>query len=171
MKTGEVTWKRVKDFEDYYSVSSLGEIYSHRKDAVLKPWVGTTGYKEISFCVGGVVSRHSVHRTVAITFLDNPQNLPQVNHLDGIKTNNTLSNLEWTDMRGNQLHSSHTLGKNRGASQHKARLTEVDVLEIKRLLREGVRLRDINKMFPVSYSTLFNIKNETAWAWLDCAER
>lgn len=171
VKTGKIVWKRVTDFEDYYSVSSDGKIYSHRRDKLLKPWLGTSGYWEVSFCVNGSVTRHSVHRVLATTFVDNPDKAPQVNHIDGNKLNNTVDNLEWVSVQENQLHSSHILGKNRGSKQHKSCLTEEVVLKAKDLISSGVKLSVISRQLGINYKTLYNIKDGSCWAWLVHAER
>lgn len=82
--------------------------------------------------VNGKQFLRTVHRLVALTYLPNPNNLPEVNHKDGDRLNNDVSNLEWTTRSGNAKHAADYLNM-RGSHVGTAKLTENDVLEIVRL--------------------------------------
>jgi hypothetical protein len=73
--------------------------------------LGKNGYLYVSLCRNGVKKIQSVHRIVAEAFLDNPDNLPIVNHINGIKTDNHADNLEWCDKSHDLLHSYRVLGR------------------------------------------------------------
>lgn len=97
-------WKDVKGYEGYYQVSNLGKVRSldrvdtlgyHRKGKVLTDNSDKDGYHQVGLFQGGKGKACKVHRLVAQAFLENPDNLPQVNHKDEDKTNNVVSNLEW----------------------------------------------------------------------------
>lgn len=109
-------WKEVPGYEERYLVSDEGEVYSlpkivkcsrlqHRKGKYLKPGLrGNKGpkYKFVALVDEfGKEHRESVHRLVALAFLDNPNNLPEVNHKDENSLNNRVENLEWCDRQYN----------------------------------------------------------------------
>lgn len=92
----------VVGYEGLYEVSDEGYVYSTSrklKGHLSMPDDG--GYSRVVLRKGGVAKNFRVHRLVAIAFIDNPNNLPQVNHIDGNKKNNHLSNLEWCDCKEN----------------------------------------------------------------------
>ena len=103
-------------WEGLYQVSSLGNVMSLAKgdgngniDRLLKQEVLSskthTSYRRVALCVGGKVTRYSVHRLVASAFLDNIDNKPVVNHIDNNGQNNTVANLEWCTQSENMQHA------------------------------------------------------------------
>lgn len=99
-------WKRVSGFEDLYMISNDGKVYSLRSNRELHVKTNVVHkYCEIEFNYKGVVTYHRVHRLVAMMFIPNPLNLPFVNHIDGNKSNNIVSNLEWISGTDNNLHA------------------------------------------------------------------
>lgn len=106
-------WKELT-FNTKYKISNYGRIMNNR-GWILKQQVCKKGYKRIRLeGLDGIRKTIRVHRLVAIEFVDNPNKLPQVNHIDGNKKNNHFSNLEWCDNSANQLHANKTgLNKNR----------------------------------------------------------
>lgn len=87
-------FREVVGFEGLYEVSNLGKVRNIKTGRILKPWRCTSGYLEVYLVNNGKYVK-LIHRLVAQAFLPNPQNLPQVNHKDEDKTNNTVDNLEW----------------------------------------------------------------------------
>lgn len=102
----ELDWSPVKDFEDYYEVSRTGLIRSKRRRKLLSPSVDRYGYKKVTLSVKGNSFYRTVHRIVAMTFIPNPLNLPTVNHINEIKTDNRVENLEWVDVATNDNHGT-----------------------------------------------------------------
>ena len=92
-------FKDIEGFENLYQISNLGNVKSLniRKGRILKPTKDKKGYLVVELCNTKECKRKvcKVHRLVAQAFIENPQNLPQVNHIDEVKTNNAASNLEW----------------------------------------------------------------------------
>ena len=77
---------------DNYAISNLGNIKNIKKGNILTPYLNTNGYLTYTFCQNGVKKTFKLHRLVALYFIDNPNNLPYVNHKDGDKTNNKVEN-------------------------------------------------------------------------------
>lgn len=101
-------FKEIKGCE-HYLVSDNGEVYSLRSKKILKPDIDKDGY-EIYRIYNEEHKRKTFkgHRLVGLTFIDNPNNLPIVNHIDGNKRNNHLSNLEWCTNKYNVQHAVKT---------------------------------------------------------------
>lgn len=134
---GEVV-KPIPGLEGRYSVTSFGRVFSHvyrhrGMTAELAQNRHPEGYMRVKLCAINKGSPTPVHRLVALAFHANPNNLPQVNHIDGNKWNNKASNLEWVDNAGNQRHAYLTGLQwcRKGQEHHNAKLTETQVLEIK----------------------------------------
>lgn len=108
-----VMWKPVKGFEGLYLVSDIGEVYSLLTNKCLLPAKKRTGYLQVTLSKNTLLSYHLVHRIVAEAFIPNPDGKRQVNHIDGNKSNNSVSNLEWCTCRENIIHSIYELGNNK----------------------------------------------------------
>ena len=108
----EETWKGVIGYEDLYDISNYGNFYSNRKEYFLKPVIKNNGYAVVEF--GSRHGQKTVHRLVAIHFIPNPLDLPQINHKDGDKSNNRVDNLEWCTASHNAIHA-HRSGLHLGS--------------------------------------------------------
>lgn len=92
---GEV-WKPIPNYEGFYEVSNMGKVRSvYRYRRVLKPMISNTGYERVDLFKNKHREQLSVHRLVAMAFIDNPNAKPFVNHKDENKLNNSADNLEW----------------------------------------------------------------------------
>jgi len=126
-------WQEIKDFEDYL-ISDNGEVYSKKSNNLLKPRHTKDGYVYYRLSKpGGIQKDFKAHRLVALAYVENPNNLETVNHIDGDKTNNHYSNLEWMN-RSDQLQHAYDLGLKkpmRGLNHSVAKATVEQVLYIR----------------------------------------
>lgn len=106
-------WRDLPGYEDAYQVSDLGRIRSRHR--VLQPTTNWDGYLRVSIVKGGTRRLVALHRLVALAFLPNPGNKPQVNHKNGIRADCRATNLEWCTNAENQRHRNSVVGsgKNR----------------------------------------------------------
>lgn len=116
-------WKDVKGFEGFYEISSLGRIKrlmsftKHPKgskklvkERVLKI-CNSNGYGIVMLTIDNSRKNKLIHRLVAEAFIENPENKNHVNHINGIKNDNRVENLEWNTAKENENHKVHVLGK------------------------------------------------------------
>lgn len=95
-------WKDCKGYEGRYQVSTEGGVWSVISQKRLKTTTNKGGYLSVQLTASnGKIKREYIHRLVAIAFIDNPDNLPQVNHKDEDKQNNKIDNLEWCTAKYN----------------------------------------------------------------------
>lgn len=109
-------WKDVVGYEGLYQVSNLGNVKSLKriksnnqptKEKVMKKYIGK-GYYRVALYLDGKMKNKSVSRLVAQAFIPNPENKPCINHINGIKNNNQLYNLEWCTILENSQHAYNT---------------------------------------------------------------
>lgn len=101
------TWKDIKGFENLYKVNQCGQIKA-RNGKTIAEYNNGTGYKKITLYKDGKGYKKYIHRIVAEAFINNPEAKPQVNHIDGDKTNNAVTNLEWCNQSENMQHAYRT---------------------------------------------------------------
>ena len=118
---------------DGYLVSKEGEVWSERSNKLLSLFPDSNGYLLCNLYRDGKRKLCKIHRLVALTFIPNPENKPQVNHIDGNKLNNHIDNLEWASAKENTNHAWNSgLSKSiSGSARTDSKLTEEDVLYIR----------------------------------------
>lgn len=161
----EEIWKPIIGFERY-KISNYGRVMntigtiSHQGD-------NGKGYKNVTLYYGhDIRKRIKVHRLVAIHFLDNSNNLPMVNHIDGNKSNNNVENLEWCTASYNSKHSFKLgLQSTAGQNHPQTKLKNSDVYEIRALSLKwtGFKIDLIADMYQMSASGARKIKNRSSW--------
>ena len=177
-------WTDIPGYEGYYQISNHGNVKSldrvikektgktqALKGRVLKQRINSGGYYSIGLGKNGSKAAFAIHQLVAQAFLDNPDNKPTVNHLNGVKTDNNVSNLEWATYSENLSHAYSTglrtsvSSKAIGEKNYRRKLKPEQVVEIKRLLVEGnLTHKEIAKKYGVSRSTIGSINSNRYWS-------
>ena len=150
-------WLPVRNYEGYYEVSESGEVRSvdrilsvtDQSDRLFKGKIlyQTTNvqveYKQVSLWKNNKGTSLYVHRLVAEAFIPNPQNKPEVNHIDGNRQNNHISNLEWVTSGENSLHAAKT-----GLRVYTNRLTKNEFLDCLYDVINGESYQSLSKRVP-----------------------
>ena len=123
-------WKYIKGYENLYSVSNYGRIWSHRNKRCLNPILTNKGYLRVHLSKNGKTETFSVHRLVAMAFIDNPEKKPTVNHINEIKTDNRVENLEWATMAEQNSHGTR-IERARNNTDYKSRNIDYSVVASK----------------------------------------
>lgn len=152
-------WKDIEGYEGLYQVSTCGNIKSLpkvrrngtgtyiQKERLLKPSNTSTGYKKVELCKDGKRKSFKVHRLVAIAFIPNPDNKPEVNHIDGNKINNNIDNLEWVTSSENSVHAYET-----GLNSNKKDLDEKEIIYM--YCELNMTMQEIAKHFNVPIKSI-----------------
>lgn len=149
-------YRDVVGFEEYFQISNLGNVFSKRSNRILKQKKDKAGYWTFSTKIGGkngTDHTFKVHRLVAMAFIPNPEGKPFVNHIDGCKTNNILSNLEWVTPKENSAHALSTGLLNR-------KLTAEQVREIR---ASTLSQRKLGEIYGLSQVNIGRIKRGEAY--------
>ena len=176
MDNSEV-WLDIKGYEGYYQVSNFGrvkslarvvecrkDVFVNKKEKFLSDWDCGKGYRKVKLSKDAIEKSIRVHRLVVETFLDNPEAKSEVNHINGIKNDNRIENLEWCTSSENTKHALNNKLKisQKGSEHGMSKLTEKDVLEIREIGRSK-SLKEVSKIFKVSESLISNVLLNKIW--------
>jgi hypothetical protein len=171
-------WKDIKGYEGIYQVSDLGRVRS--LDRTFKDRSGRVqkikgkiraqkstngrGYIQLSLSDGKNKSRQTLHRIVATAFIENPSGKPEINHIDGDKSNNMANNLEWCTRSENVRHCfklglRSSVGENNGRSN----INEDDVREIFRLKKAKTSVYEIAELMSVKRTLIYDVLSRRCW--------
>lgn len=174
-------WRDVPGYEGLYMVSNTGKVMSFQRiglfgknneGRLLKQRTDAFGYKFVFLSKNGKKKRGSVHRLVAMAFIPNPENLPQVNHKDEVRDHNDINNLEWCSILYNNRYGNRrakSSESSKGEKNGRAILTEEQVLEIRKSYIPGDKnycKRKLAEKYGVSYETITRIVCGTLWKHL-----
>lgn len=156
-------WKDLPDY-NHISISDTGEIMNKNTGKILKQTANKAGYLSVSIKPNGKHGKAKclrIHREVALAFIPNPLNLPQVNHIDGDKSNNTVSNLEWITASGNVQHA-YDSGIHSNVRPTLRNLSKTDVEYIKSVYIPNSReygTRALGRKYGLSHVNIQRILN------------
>lgn len=175
-------WKTIPKFNNEYEISNLGRIRStdsiikrsngwpyFRKGKILKPSSKYGGYYKGAVCVNKKMISYKIHRLVAEVFIPNPENKEEVNHIDGNKLNNNISNLEWCTRQEN---IKHCIDNNlqipfKGEEIGTSILKESQVNEIREKFTPRIYTRSkLAKEYGVSEATIKDVLYRRTWKHL-----
>jgi hypothetical protein len=159
-------WKDIKGYEGHYQVSNLGRVKSlkNNKELIMTNIKSNLGYLRVKLSKDGKIKGFPVHRLVGLNFLDLVNGKNEINHIDGDKKNNHLSNLEWCNRSENMRHADKTGLRVmlKGKRNPKAKLTDEQIRLI-RYERKGIQQKDIAKEFNMKQQTISKIINYKLW--------
>lgn len=144
-----------------YGITKDGQVWSFITNTFLKPHINKRGYLTVTTS-SGILKQPYVHQLVAKCFIPNPENKPQVNHIDGNKQNNHYTNLEWVTNQENATHS-----RLNGLMPHNL-FSDEDVHIICRLLELGQSCTEISRLYGYSYDSVYQIKRGENWRHISC---
>lgn len=170
-------WKKIDGYEDY-SISNTGKIMFDGKTVIdifgkkreyaphiVAQCVNSSNYKKVVLRNENGSKNFYVHRLMAQAFIPNPENLPEVNHIDGNKWNNNISNLEWCSVSENSKHAfANNLREISAYNKYKvkqnaSKLNDLDILAIQVLVDRGIQKKEIAKLFGVYDSVICDLTN------------
>ena len=160
-------YKKIKGYS-HYRIYKNGRIYSEFINRYITPTEDSSHYLQNTL-VDDNGNRKTIKtlRLVAIAFLPNPENLPDVNHKDFNRRNNNVENLEWCIEKYNtQYTSKYNLDTNKESYMKLSPLTEEHVLLIPTLLNYGFSVKLISRLYRVGHITIRNIVSGKTWRWL-----
>lgn len=166
-------WKDINGYDGKYKISNWGRVISYYDEnitgklrkPVFEGRFRTNGdYLFISLSGNQIIRKFLLHRLVALHFLPNPESLPEVNHLDGDKTNNSISNLAWSTSKHNRLHAIK-IGLIPTSQEYTklAKLTDAEVIEIRKLSNNGMSTYDLADRFKMCRKSISNIIKRKSW--------
>lgn len=156
----EEIWKDIEGYKGSYQVSNLG---GFKKDGILQKGYISSGYKCFSLTKDGVRKAGFIHKLMAQAFIPNPKNYKVVNHKNGVKTDNFLDNFEWCN-KSHDVKEAYRLGLlvfkgRKGESNPMHKLSDFDILLIRKELSSGKTQKEITRDFRISQAQVSFIKN------------
>lgn len=152
-------WRDIDGYDGKYQVSNLGRVRSfwRGEPRIMEPHNTGNGYLQAHLFHDGKRKHALIHRLVALAFIPNPESKPQINHINGIKTDNRVENLEWSTSFENQRHAVATGLRRQGEGSYRAKLTNEQAVYI-RENPHGLTGRELARQFGVTPATISDIQ-------------
>lgn len=168
-------WKSVLGYEDIFEISDLGNLRNKKTGRILKQHINKAGYATVATKIGGRKGRNvcfKIHRLVATAFVPNPENKPEVNHIDGNKKNNAKWNLEWNTSKENVEHAHATglVTVRRGTECSHSKLTEDAVYYCRENYKPQCKVNGLTalaKRFGVDKKRILEAIRGDSWAHVE----
>lgn len=163
-------WKDIDGYNGMYQVSNKGKVRSWKnnkwgklKSPKILSAFKVNGYFRVALSKNNNATQYSIHRLVCEAFIPNPENKREVNHIDAVKTNNEISNLEWVTSSENKNHAI-MMGLHGGEINGMSKLCENDVIEIREKYTPRVYTRVmLSKEYGVSVSCIDRVIQKESW--------
>lgn len=156
----------INGIKSSYYVSKNAEVINTKNNKIkfMKPQCQKNGYYLVHLHLNGKSYFRWLHRMVAECFIDNPENKPEVNHKDGNKSHNYMSNLEWVTTKENIEHAFKTNLRGYGEKSSNTKIRKKDVITICEMLEDNqLTMTEIADYIGCSYSIVFMIKSKKCW--------
>jgi len=153
-----------------YLVDEDGNIYNAKTGHKKSLYINRDGYQVLDIYENNKATRYTVHRIVAIAFIPNPENKPCVNHIDGDKTNNKVTNLEWATYSENNKHAFEAglSTPKRGELNGRADMTDATANRVCKMIEEGYRNKEISETLNISRSVVKQVRSGKTWKHISC---
>ena len=161
-------WEVINYYRNYM-ISNRGEVFSLSHAKLLKPFQNPNGYIYITLSKHGKTKCIKVHRLVAEYFVYNPDKKEYVNHKDGNKSNNYMTNLEWVTASENQKHAARNglIYFHRGTSHHNSKLKPGDVIKIRDMYDKNIPHKEIADRFNINRRYVGTIGRRDTWKHIE----